>query len=193
MRTWLISVDSLWDVWASFQLYLIHATQESRCATHVLHGRERRSDGWIWWWEKGFVWCLFFVSERRYIRVAVMTKQERTKNAIRDNLKVTNKKLFSLWHFFFFFFCQKPATGHFLGRMCLNTRFQNNIQHAIYQMDEERKENTAWEVSITETKKHKKQNQTNSGCVMQTPPCFRYFQASFFNLLRDFFFFWSKS
>lgn len=33
----------------------------------------------------------FFVSERRYISVAVMMK-ERTKNTIRNNLKVTKRK-----------------------------------------------------------------------------------------------------
>lgn len=35
----------------------------------------------------------FFVSEWRYIRVAVTMKEERTKNAVKDNLKVTKKKL----------------------------------------------------------------------------------------------------
>lgn len=39
-----------------------------------------------------FVACFFFVNERRYISVAVMMK-ERTKNTIRNNLKVTKEEM----------------------------------------------------------------------------------------------------
>lgn len=101
MRTWLISVESLWAVWASFSciwftLHRGHAVQHTYYADANVEAMGDLDDE-----KRDLFGAVFFVSEQRYIRVAVTMKQERPKGTIKDNLKVTKKKLHRLWHILF--------------------------------------------------------------------------------------------
>lgn len=123
--------------------------------------------------------CFFFVSEWRYIKVAVTMKEERTKNAVKDNLKVTKKKLHWLWHIL-----QKSATGHFWGQMYLNTRFYNNTQHTIYKM--KKIKYSLKSVHNWDKKTNTKKNTHTQWLCDTDSPCFSYFWVSFSSFKRFF-------
>lgn len=108
----------------------------------------------------------FFVSERRSIRVAVTMKQERPKSTIKDNLKVTKKKWHRLWHILLPNASSRPLSRSKVFKYQILKQYTTcNLQNG-------------W---------RKKIKKKNSGCAMQTSPCFSYFWDSFSSFKRFFF------